>query len=164
LYLVDCLTKEGYEHYELSSFGKSGYRSRNNTAYWQGKPYLGIGPSAHGFDGENRYWNVSNNAAYMKRIAADKLPQTVEKLTVIDKFNEAIMIGLRASWGVSLLALEVELGKRYRDHLEQQAARFVTRGLLYIDDNFLKTTPNGTFIADGIAADLFLIDLLEKAR
>lgn len=164
LYLVDCLTKEGYEHYELSSFGKSGYRSRNNTAYWQGKPYLGIGPSAHGFDGENRYWNVSNNAAYMKRIAADKLPQTVEKLTVIDKFNEAIMIGLRASWGVSLLALEVELGKRYRDHLEQQAARFVTRGLLYIDDNFLKTTPKGTFIADGIAADLFLIDLLEKAR
>ena len=164
LYLVDCLTKAGYEHYELSSFGKSGYRSRNNTAYWQGKPYLGIGPSAHGFDGENRYWNVSNNAAYMKRIAADELPQTVEKLTVIDKFNEAIMIGLRASWGVSLLALEVELGKRYRDHLEQQAARFVTRGLLHIADNFLKTTPKGAFIADGIAADLFLIDLLEKAR
>jgi oxygen-independent coproporphyrinogen-3 oxidase len=164
LYLVDCLTKAGYEHYELSSFGKSGYHSRNNTAYWQGKPYLGIGPSAHGFDGENRYWNVSNNAAYMKSIATDELPQTVEKLTVIDKFNEAIMIGLRASWGVSLLALEVELGKRYRDHLEQQAARFVTSGLLYIEDNFLKTTPKGAFIADGIAADLFLIDLLEKAR
>ena len=74
------------------------------------------------------------------------------------------MIGLRASCGVSLLALEVELGKRYRDHLEQQSARFVTRGLLHIADNFLKTTPKGAFIADGIAADLFLIDLLEKAR
>ena len=164
LHLVDSLTQAGYEHYELSSFGKPGYRSRNNTAYWQGKPYLGIGPSAHGFDGENRYWNVSNNAAYMKKITAGEIPQTIEKLSVIDKFNEAIMIGLRASWGVSLQQLEAQLGIRYRNHLEQQSAHFINTGLLHIEDNCLKATPKGAFVADGIAADLFLIDLLEKAQ
>lgn len=163
LHLVDCLTQAGYEHYELSSFGKPGYRSRNNTAYWQGKPYLGIGPSAHGFDGENRYWNVSNNAVYMKKITAGNIPQTIEKLSVIDKFNEAIMIGLRASWGVSMLQLEKQLGTRYRNHLEQQSARFIQTGLLQIEEDCLKATPKGAFIVDGIAADLFLIDLLEKA-
>ena len=163
LHLVDCLTQAGYEHYELSSFGKPGYRSRNNTAYWQGKPYLGIGPSAHGFDGESRYWNVSNNAVYMKKITAGNIPQTIEKLSVIDKFNEAIMIGLRASWGVSMLQLEKQLGTRYRNHLEQQSARFIQTGLLQIEEDCLKATPKGAFIVDGIAADLFLIDLLEKA-
>lgn len=162
LHLVDSLTQAGYEHYELSSFGKPGFRSLNNTAYWQGKPYLGIGPSAHGFDGENRYWNVSNNAAYIKKVTAGEMPQTIEKLSVIDKFNEAIMIGLRACWGVSLEQLEAQLGIHYRNHLEQQSAHFINRGLLHIEDNCLKATPKGAFVADGIAADLFLIDLLEK--
>ena len=164
LYLVDTLTANGYEHYELSSFGKSGFHSKNNTAYWKGKPYLGIGPSAHGFDGVHRYWNVSNNAVYMKKIGEGQLPQTVEKLSVIDKFNEAIMIGLRASWGVSLNLMEQELGSRYREHLEQQAQRFINEGLLQIADNCLKTTRSGAFLADGIAADLFLIDLLDARQ
>ena len=161
LYLVDTLTANGYEHYELSSFGKPGYHSKNNTAYWRGKSYLGIGPSAHGFDGAQRYWNVSNNAAYMKNIETDRLPHTVEKLSVVDKFNEAIMIGLRASWGVSLSLMEQDLGKQYRIHLEQQAQRFMDEKLLHIEANSLKTTRKGAFLADGISADLFLIDLLD---
>ena len=164
LYLVDILTANGYEHYELSSFGKSGFHSKNNTAYWKGKPYLGIGPSAHGFDGAQRYWNVSNNAMYLKKIGEGQLPQTVEKLSVVDKFNEAIMIGLRASWGVSLNQMGQELGSRYREHLEQQAQRFINEGLLQIADNCLKTTRSGAFLADGIAADLFLIDLLDARQ
>ena len=160
LYLVDTLTANDYEHYELSSFGKAGYHSKNNTAYWKGKPYLGIGPSAHGFDGAQRYWNISNNAAYIKKIETGELPQTVEKLSVVDKFNEAIMIGLRASWGVSLGQMEQDLGKQYRKHLEQQAQRFIDEKLLHIEANSLKTTRKGAFLADGISADLFLIDLL----
>lgn len=160
LYLVDTLTQRGYEHYELSSFGKPGYRSKNNTAYWQGKPYLGIGPSAHGFDGVHRYWNISNNALYMKKITAGEIPQTIEKLSVIDRYNESIMIGLRASWGVSLRTMEQQLGARYRIHLEQQSQRFIQEGLLHIDGDFLKATSKGAFVADGISADLFLIDLL----
>ena len=100
----------------------------------------------------------------MKKITAGDIPQTIEKLSVIDKFNEAIMIGLRASWGVSLQQLEAQLGIRYRNHLEQQSAHFIKTGLLYIEDNCLKATSKGAFVADGIAADLFLIDLLEKAQ
>ena len=159
-HLVDTLTQAGYDHYELSSFGKPGYHSQNNTGYWQGKTYLGIGPSAHGFDGNQRYWNVSNNASYMQQIAKGDLPQTIEKLSVVDRYNESIMIGLRASWGVSLQAMENDLGLRYRQHLEDQAKRFVDEGLLHIDNNALKTTPKGAFLADGISADLFLIDFL----
>ena len=159
-HLVDTLTQAGYDHYELSSFGKSGYHSQNNMGYWQGKTYLGIGPSAHGFDGNQRYWNVSNNASYMQQITKGELPQTIEKLSVVDRFNESIMIGLRASWGVSLQAMENDLGLRYRQHLEDQAKRFVDEGLLHIDNNALKTTPKGAFLADGISADLFLIDFL----
>jgi len=164
LFLVDSLTANGYEHYELSSFGKQGYHSRNNTAYWKGKPYLGIGPSAHGFDGAQRYWNVSNNAMYIKKIETGDLPQTIEKLSVVDKFNEAIMIGLRASWGVSLPQIEQNLGKRYREHLERQAQRFIDEALLYVESDCLKTTRKGAFLADGISADLFLIDLLDATR
>ena len=159
-HLVDTLTQAGYDHYELSSFGKPDYHSQNNTGYWQGKTYLGIGPSAHGFDGNQRYWNVSNNASYMQQIAKGGLPQTIEKLSVVDRFNESIMIGLRASWGVSLVALENDLGLCYRQHLEDQAKRFVDEGLLHIENSALKTTPKGAFLADGISADLFLIDFL----
>ena len=159
-HLVDTLTQASYDHYELSSFGKPGYHSQNNKGYWQGKTYLGIGPSAHGFDGNKRYWNVSNNASYMQQIAKGELPQTIEKLSVIDRFNESIMIGLRASWGVSLQTMENDLGLRYRQHLENQAKRFVDEGLLHYENNALKTTPKGAFLADGISADLFLIDFL----
>jgi oxygen-independent coproporphyrinogen-3 oxidase len=159
-HLVDTLTQAGYDHYELSSFGKPGYHSQNNTGYWQGKTYLGIGPSAHGFDGNQRYWNVSNNASYMQQIIKGELPQTIEKLSVVDIFNESIMIGLRASWGVSLQAMENKLGLRYRQHLEDQAKRFMDEGLLHIENNALKTTRKGAFLADGISAELFLIDLL----
>ena len=159
-HLVDTLTQAGYDHYELSSFGKPGYHSQNNTGYWQGKTYLGIGPSAHGFDGNQRYWNVSNNASYMQQITKGELPQTIEKLSVVDIFNESIMIGLRASWGVSLQAMENKLGLRYRQHLEDQAKRFMDEGLLQIENNALKTTRKGAFLADGISAELFLIDWL----
>ena len=159
-HLVDTLTQAGYDHYELSSFGKPGYHSQNNTGYWQGKTYLGIGPSAHGFDGNQRYWNVNNNASYMQQITKGELPQKIEKLSVVDIFNESIMIGLRASWGVSLQAMENKLGLRYRQHLEDQAKRFMDEGLLHIENNALKTTRKGAFLADGISAELFLIDWL----
>lgn len=163
LHLRNMLITSGYEHYELSSFGKPGYHSKNNTAYWKGKSYLGIGPSAHGYNGNSRYWNVSNNAQYMKRINEKQLPQTIEKLSIVDKFNEAIMIGLRASWGVSLPQMEQGLGIRYRRYLETQAQRYVNEGLLSIEEECLKTTPKGMFLADGIAAELFLIDFLDTS-
>ena len=97
----------------------------------------------------------------MKKITAGEIPQTIEKLSVIDRYNESIMIGLRASWGVSLHTMEQQLGTRYRIHLEQQSQRFIQEGLLHIDGDSLKATSKGAFVADGISADLFLIDLLD---
>ena len=104
--LIDKLEYAGFEHYELSNFGKQDYYSKNNTAYWQGKSYLGIGPSAHSFNGKQRGWNVRNNSKYIKSIQQNILPIEIETLSVTDKYNEYVMTGLRTIWGVSLTKVE----------------------------------------------------------
>jgi len=157
--LVDTLEANGFIHYELSNFGKEGYFSKNNSSYWLGKKYLGIGPSAHSYNGQQRGWNVSNNALYLKAITENQLPITTETLTLTDRYNEYIMTGLRTIWGVSLERVEKEFGPTYIAYLNQQAAKFIEDHLLYIDDNILRTTKSGKFLGDGIASDLFLLNL-----
>ncbi|HBD26798.1 radical SAM family heme chaperone HemW [Flavobacterium sp.] len=157
--LVDKLSESGFIHYELSNFGKEKYFSKNNSSYWLGKKYIGIGPSAHSYDGKNRGWNVSNNSLYIKSIQENKLPIEIETLTKTDRYNEYIMTGLRTIWGVSLERIEQEFGKTYLDYLNQQAAKFIEDHLLFIDDNILRTTKKGKFLSDGIASDLFLLNL-----
>ena len=156
--LLERLEVEGYVHYELSNFGKEGYFSKNNSNYWLGKKYIGIGPSAHSFDGERRGWNISNNSLYIKSIQEGKLPMETETLTKTDRYNEYIMTGLRTIWGVSLERVEHEFGKTYRDYLEQQAARYLEDHLLYLDGDILRTTRKGKFLSDGIASDLFMLN------
>ncbi len=157
--LVDKLSENGFIHYELSNFGKENYFSKNNSSYWLGKKYIGIGPSAHSYDGKNRGWNVSNNSLYIKSIQENKLPIEIENLTKTDCYNEYIMTGLRTIWGVSLERIEQEFGKTYLDYLNQQAAKFIEDHLLFVDDNILRTTKKGKFLSDGIASDLFLLNL-----
>jgi oxygen-independent coproporphyrinogen-3 oxidase len=157
--LVDKLSENGFIHYELSNFGKENYFSKNNSSYWLGKKYLGIGPSAHSYDGKNRGWNVSNNALYIKSIQENKLPIEIETLTKTDRYNEYVMTGLRTIWGVSLDQIEEEFGKTYLDYLNQQAAKFIDDHLLFLDENILRTTKKGKFLSDGIASDLFLLNL-----
>jgi len=157
--LVDKLLENDFIHYELSNFGKENYFSKNNSSYWLGKKYIGIGPSAHSYDGKNRGWNVSNNALYIKSIQENKLPIEIETLTKTDRYNEYIMTGLRTIWGVSLDRIEEEFGKTYLDYLNQQAAKFIEDHLLFLDENILRTTKNGKFLCDGIASDLFLLNL-----
>ncbi|TDR24250.1 radical SAM family heme chaperone HemW [Flavobacterium cheniae] len=157
--LVDKLSENGFIHYELSNFGKEKYFSKNNSSYWLGKKYIGIGPSAHSYDGKNRGWNVSNNSLYIKSIQENKLPIEIETLTKTDRYNEYIMTGLRTIWGVSLHRIEQEFGKTYLDYLNQQAAKFIEDHLLFVDDNILRTTKKGKFLSDGIASDLFLLNL-----
>ena len=157
--LVDKLSENDFIHYELSNFGKENYFSKNNSSYWLGKKYIGIGPSAHSYDGKNRGWNVSNNALYIKSIQENKLPIEIETLTKTDRYNEYIMTGLRTIWGVSLDRIEEEFGKTYLDYLNQQAAKFIEDHLLFVDENILRTTKNGKFLCDGIASDLFLLNL-----
>jgi len=157
--LVDKLEENGFIHYELSNFGKEHYFSKNNSSYWLEKKYIGIGPSAHSYDGISRSWNVSNNSLYLKSIAENQLPSETETLTKTDRYNEYVMTGLRTIWGISLDRIEKEFGKTYLDYLNQQAAKYIEDHLLFVDDNILRTTKSGKFLSDGIASDLFLLNL-----
>jgi oxygen-independent coproporphyrinogen-3 oxidase len=157
--LVDKLSENGFIHYELSNFGKDNFFSKNNTSYWLGKKYIGIGPSAHSYDGTNRGWNVSNNLQYIKSIQENKVPIEFETLTKTDRYNEYVMTGLRTIWGVSLDQIEQKFGKTYLDYLNQQSAKFIDDHLLFLDENILRTTKKGKFLSDGIASDLFLLNL-----
>tara|TARA_R110000765_G_scaffold14388_1_gene42214 strand:- start:8247 stop:9305 length:1059 start_codon:yes stop_codon:yes gene_type:complete len=157
--LNETLLDAGFDCYETSNFGKPGYYSKNNSAYWQQKKYIGIGPSAHSFDGVRRGWNINNNPKYIKSIEQDILPMEVEVLSATDKYNEYIMTGLRTIWGVSLSRIATEFGPKFKEYALLQADKFIEEHLLYLDDETLKTTKKGMFLADGIAADLFMVNL-----
>ena len=157
--LVETLQAKGFIHYELSNFGKENYFSKNNSSYWLGKKYLGIGPSAHSYNGISRSWNVANNSLYLKSIQENQLPNEVEMLSINDRYNEYIMTGLRTIWGVDLNRIKTEFGTATLAYLKKQAQKFLDDGLLSIDDHILKTTLKGKFLTDGIASDLFLLNL-----
>ena len=157
--LVDELQKANFIHYETSNFGKEGFFSVNNSSYWLGKPYLGIGPSAHSFNGKQRSWNVRNNIKYIKRLTENTLPIEREELTVTDQYNEYIMTGLRTIWGVSLDKIEQDYGSKYVAYLKMQAQKYIDENLLYLKDGILKTTKKGKFLSDGIASELFKLNL-----
>jgi oxygen-independent coproporphyrinogen-3 oxidase len=168
--LVEMLESNGFVHYELSNFGKENYFSKNNSAYWLGKKYIGIGPSAHSYDGISRSWNVSNNSIYLKSLEENKLPSEIEILSKTDRYNEYIMTGLRTIWGVSLDRILDEFGSEYLEYLNKQTEKFIKNNLLEIvtssDSAFgrnciekiLRTTKKGKFLTDGIASDLFLVN------
>lgn len=156
--LVDTLTANGFVHYELSNFGKENYFSKNNSAYWLGKKYIGIGPSAHSYDGISRSWNIANNPMYLKAIEIDELPNEIETLSQSDRYNEYIMTGLRTIWGVSISRIQLEFGLMFSDYLMKQADKFLKDGLLEIENDVLKPTKKGKFLTDGIASDLFMLN------
>jgi len=158
-FLVDRLQAKGYDHYELSSFGKPGFRSVNNTAYWSEKPYLGIGPSAHSFNGETRSWNISNNAQYLKGISIGKPFIEREKLSVTDRYNEYIMIGLRMQNGISLDYIDKNFGSDYKKLLIKGVQSQVASQVLYWDGDSLKVSRNAMMLVDGLASDLFKLNV-----
>ena len=155
--LVEETSKQGLTHYETCSFGHSGYFSRHNISYWLGKTYMGVGPSAHSFDGAKRSWNVSNNSKYIKALEADELPFESEVLSVENRFNEYIMTGLRTIWGISLEKIETDFGTKIKEQLLQDSKKFITSNTLEIEDDHIKITHAGKFLSDGIASDLFLV-------
>lgn len=158
LALIEMLENAGFIHYELSNFGKPDYFSKNNSAYWLGKKYLGIGPSAHSFDGKNRSWNIANNSLYIQSIQKNELPNETENLRVQDRYNEYVMTGLRTIWGVSLDRIENEFGTNYKDYLLKEVQRFIDNEQLQLVNNVLKTTVKGKFFCDGIASELFWVE------
>lgn len=156
--LVKTLTENNFIHYELSNFGKENYFSKNNSSYWLGKKYMGIGPSAHSYDGVSRSWNIANNSLYLKNIETNQLPSETEVLSITDRYNEYIMTGLRTIWGISLERIKTEFGNQYFDYLEKQSQKFINQNLLSTQNKILKPTAQGKFLTDGIASDLFFID------
>jgi len=155
--LVEETSKQGLTHYETCSFGHSGFFSRHNMSYWLGKTYMGVGPSAHSFDGAKRSWNISNNSKYIKALEADELPFESEVLSVENRFNEYIMTGLRTIWGISLEKIETDFGTKIKEQLLQDSKKFITSNTLEIEDDHIKITHAGKFLSDGIASDLFLV-------
>lgn len=159
LLLIDQLEAAGFVHYELSNFGKEGFFSKNNSAYWLGKSYVGIGPAAHSFNGTQRGWNISNNTKYIQALEAHELPLELETLSLTDRYNEYVMTGLRTIWGVDLNRLETEFGPRFKTYFLQQAEVHLEDHLLFTDGDIVRTTRKGKFLSDGIASDLFLLNL-----
>ena len=157
-YLVDKMEETGYINYEFSNFGKPSFFSLNNTNYWEGKPYLGLGPSAHSFDGSSiRKWNISNNHKYLLGVLSGKLNLETEFLSKKDRYNEYIMTGLRKLEGLSLDYIKIVFGKRYADYLEKQTCKHLNQQNLFWDGNQLKIAKKAKFLTDGVAVDLFMV-------
>ena len=155
--MTGVLESAGYDNYEFSNFGKPGYFSQNNTAYWFGKTYLGIGPSAHSFNGKERLWNINNNSLYIKAIEQGHIPAEKEELSQQDRYNEYVMTRLRTKWGISLSEVEQKFGSSYKDYVEKESKKLISDGYLVKDQDSLKVSKKGKFLSDGIAADLFLV-------
>ncbi|RZJ79454.1 MAG: radical SAM family heme chaperone HemW [Flavobacterium sp.] len=155
LMLMHTLAKNGFEHYEISNYSLPGRYAVHNTNYWKGVPYLGIGPSAHGFDGCDRQINIANNAKYLESIFDNRLPETLEQLSEIDRFNEYVMTSLRTMWGTSLTKITSEFGKSYAEQTLKLITPFVKEGKLILQGDTIKLTDEGKLFADGIAAELF---------
>lgn len=154
--LIDTLTSHGYIQYELSNFAHEGQYSLHNSSYWERVPYLGLGPSAHGYDGKRRYGNVRNIVEYLKRLKSGKFPiEFEEKLSEVDHYNESIMLGLRTSKGVDLEALFHEFGHQWLQILTRSAKKGIEQGLLKQAGTHLCLTRKALPIADGIISELF---------
>ncbi|MFP3593044.1 radical SAM family heme chaperone HemW [Chryseobacterium sp. SIMBA_038] len=157
-YLSDFLKDNGFDHYEVSNFAKPGFYSRHNSAYWKYKEYLGIGPSAHSYNGHDiRSWNIANNQQYIKKLNSKILAKETEILSQEDQFNEMIMIGLRTIWGVDLESLNNKFSNKILDTFQNDIKSKVSDGILVVENNHLKIPEKHWFMADGIASDLFVV-------
>ncbi len=153
--LTSRLASAGFEHYEISNFAKPGFRSRHNSSYWQGKPYLGLGPSAHSFNGSSRQWNVANNSLYLKSMENNQVPFEQELLTPVQQLNEYIMTSLRTIEGLSLERVTTNWGPEKSGQLMHAAQKHIGAGHMVFADHVLQLSEKGKLLADGIAADLF---------
>ena len=153
--LMQWMSEAGYEHYEISNFCLPGWHSRHNSSYWKGTPYLGLGPSAHSFNGRSRQWNVSNNTRYIQSIEHGRPPFEREELTPEIRLNEYIMTSLRTSEGCDLDVVAARFGDDKRRRLEAGSKKFIEAGHMKMKGSSLALTREGRLFADGIAAELF---------
>lgn len=153
--LREKLLAAGYEHYEISNFALPGYHSRHNSSYWQGIPYIGIGPGAHSYDGTDRRWNLSSLTDYIATPEGEDVPHEVEHLTTEERYDERIITELRTARGIDLTSLLADFGERYHTHCLRCATPYINRGqLIRTADNHLHLTPESIFISDAVMRDL----------
>lgn len=156
LLLMQWLKENGYEHYEVSNFAMPGFRSRHNSSYWKGEKYLGLGPSAHSYNGIERRWNIANNNLYIKAINEHVSNRETEILTPEQKLNEFIMISLRTIEGIDLDQLQHQFGFEERKRVEVQLQKFMLHSLIKQNGSSFQLTDEGMLRADGIASELFV--------
>jgi oxygen-independent coproporphyrinogen III oxidase len=155
LLLTELLREKGYEHYEVSNFAKPGFRSRHNSSYWKGEKYLGLGPSAHSYNGMERRWNITNNGLYIKNLDSGSASRETEILTAAQKLNEYVMISLRTMEGMDLNKLEKSFGDAERKRIEKQLQKFIATDFVQLNHSIAQLTNEGMLKADGIASELF---------
>ena len=156
LLLMDWLREKGYEHYEVSNFAMPGYRSRHNSSYWRGEKYLGLGPSAHSYDGKARRWNIANNQLYISGMNDSFPKRETELLTREQQLNEYIMVSIRTIEGIDLEKIRLNWGDTESARLEMQLKKFRDQGLMHSDNKSARLTDEGMLRADGIASELFV--------
>lgn len=156
LILMEQLTEAGFEHYEISNFAKPGLYSKHNSNYWEGVSYLGIGPSAHSFNGESRQWNVSNNSKYIDQIQLKKIPAEMEMLSTENRINEYIMTSLRTSKGMSLQKITERFGSDYANEVRNGLEPFADKNWINLKEQIVTLTTDGKLFADHIASELFI--------
>lgn len=155
--LIDRLKANGYQHYEISNFARPGMISRHNSSYWTGRKYIGIGPSAHSYNGENRQWNVSSLPAYLSGIENGSPDTEIENLDINTRYNDFIITGLRTMWGIKLDDIQQQFGQDKLIYCQKQAAPYLKQGLLIQKDDTLTLSGEGIFISDGIMSDLLWV-------
>lgn len=154
--LVERTNNHGFEHYEISNFAKDGCRSQHNSIYWNDESYLGLGPSAHSYDGKSRQWNISNLTKYIQLVGNNDDYFEKEILTKDDKFNEYVMTSLRTSWGCDAIKIKIDYGECYLRHFVKTVKRYIDAGVMIKNEDSFILTEQGKLFADGIASDLFL--------
>ena len=151
-YLMDATAGQDYEHYEISNFARPGHYARHNSSYWRGEPYLGIGPSAHSFNGHSRQSNIAKNALYINSIATEQVPFELENLTPVQRYNEYVLTSLRTVWGTE----PTRLDPPQAEYFEQAVRPFLTAGTVERTGSAYRLTRSGKLLADRITLDLFL--------
>jgi len=154
--LMKAAAENGFEHYEISNFARNGKYSRHNTSYWQRKKYLGVGPSAHSYNGDSRQWNVSNNPIYIRSLGENKIPSEMEVLSVKDKFNEYILTTLRTKWGIDQDFVSSEFGEQMSLELIEKLNIQVKENMILKNGNVFTLSENGKYFADRVSSFLFL--------
>ncbi|MDY0344212.1 MAG: radical SAM family heme chaperone HemW [Lentimicrobium sp.] len=154
--LMQTMEAHGYEHYEISNYCLPGHYARHNTSYWNGVPYLGLGPSAHSYNGQSRQWNVSSLGEYLKEIQTGRLPAETEILTLQQQYNEFVMTGLRTRWGCDVSDIKQRFGPDYSALFLKEAQKWLNQNHLQQNGGVFTLTRSGKLLADGIASDFFV--------